>query len=191
MAGLNEKQVRFAQEYVVDLCITQAAIRAGYSEKTAGQIGFKLFKNAEIQANIQKALQKRAERTEIRQDRVIQEIARLAFSDLRKVMGENGELLQPHEWDDDTAAAISSLEVNKQAGGDVRSTEQVNKQAGGDVRSAEQVVKIKTWDKNSALEKLARHLGLYAPEQHEHKVEAHVSPSEKLKAKLDGIKKRS
>ena len=75
---LTPKQQRFVAEYLVDLNATQAAIRAGYSPKTAGQVGFENLKKPEIQAAIQKAQQKRSERTEITQDYVLfglQEVA--------------------------------------------------------------------------------------------------------------------
>ncbi len=61
--GLNEKQIAFAREYVVDLNATKAAIRAGYSEKTAGQIGFELLKKPEIQEEINKFRRTVEERT--------------------------------------------------------------------------------------------------------------------------------
>lgn len=77
-SALNDKQKRFVQEYLVDLNATQAAERAGYSKQTAYQIGFALLKKLEVQAAISAAMQKRAERTEITQDMVLQRWWQLA-----------------------------------------------------------------------------------------------------------------
>lgn len=77
--ALTSKQKLFVDEYLVDLNATQAAIRAGYSEKTAYSIGNENLMKPEIAKAIQNAQQKRQERTEITQDRVVQEIADNAF----------------------------------------------------------------------------------------------------------------
>ncbi|WP_129141521.1 terminase small subunit [Modicisalibacter coralii] len=73
---LTPKQSRFVDEYLIDLNATQAAIRAGYSEKTAYAQGQRLLKNAEIAAQVQKAMDARGERTQIDADFVLQGIAR-------------------------------------------------------------------------------------------------------------------
>ena len=78
--ALTEKQKRFVAEYLVDLNATQAAIRAGYSEKTAGQIGEQNLKKLEIQEALQKAIKDRENRTEITQDKVLDELGKVAFS---------------------------------------------------------------------------------------------------------------
>lgn len=71
MANLRAKQQAFVQEYLIDLNATQAAIRAGYSKKTAGQIGEENLKKPEIAKAIQEAMNQRAKRTEIDQDYVL------------------------------------------------------------------------------------------------------------------------
>lgn len=73
-ATLTDKQQRFVQEYLVDLNATQAAIRAGYSQKTAGSVGFENLKKPEIQAAIAKAKEKRLSRINITQDMVVKEV---------------------------------------------------------------------------------------------------------------------
>ena len=70
--SLTPKQARFVEEYLVDLNATQAAIRAGYSKKTAEQQGARLFRNVKVAAAIQEAQEARSERTGITQDEVIQ-----------------------------------------------------------------------------------------------------------------------
>lgn len=72
--ALTPKQERFVQEYLVDLNATQAAIRAGYKEKTAGSIGQENLKKPEIQKAIQEAMKAQQQRTEITQDYVLQKL---------------------------------------------------------------------------------------------------------------------
>lgn len=156
--ALSDKQQMFVAEYLIDLNATQAAIRAGYSKKTAQRIGSENLSKPLIQESIQSAMAERSERTNITQDRVLQELARLGFSDLRKTMTEGGALLDPQDWDDDTAASIAAVEVVTTFTGET--DENGNK-------VPEYTKKIKTWDKNAALEKLAKHLGMYAPEKRE------------------------
>ena len=80
MAKLTAKQQRFVDEYLIDLNATQAAIRAGYSEKTAFSIGTENLRKPLIQKAIQQRKQAREQRTEITQDRVIQELAAIGFA---------------------------------------------------------------------------------------------------------------
>jgi phage terminase small subunit len=152
--ALTAKQERFVAEYLIDLNATQAAIRAGYSEKTAHVIGPENLGKPIIAAAIAEAKAKRAERTGITQDRVLAELAKIGFSDLRKVLTSTGNLSGPHDWDDDTAGAIASLEIVTRPGGIGETGE----------REVEHVAKIKTWDKLSALEKLGKHLGMFGGE---------------------------
>lgn len=143
---LAPKQARFVQEYLLDLNATQAAIRAGYSERTANRIATENLSKPVIRAAIETAVAERAERTEITADRVLQELARIGFSDPRKLF-DGRRLKRPEEWDDDVAASISSVEV-------------VTRPIGED--EIEYVHKLKFWSKDSALEKLAKHTGVYS-----------------------------
>lgn len=150
MARLNEKQKRFAAEYLVDLNATQAAIRAGYSEKTAYSQGQRMLKNVEVQAAIQEAKQKRSQRVEITQDRVLQEYARLAFFDPRKLFEENGKPKDITALDDDTAAALAGLDVLEEYEG-----------SGEDRELVGYTKKYKLANKLGALDSLGKHLGLF------------------------------
>lgn len=78
--ALTEKQKRFVAEYLVDLNATQAAIRAGYSEKTAEQMGYQLLQKTSVQKAVQIAMKDRQQRTEITQDMVLDELGKVAFS---------------------------------------------------------------------------------------------------------------
>lgn len=79
--GLNDKQRAFVAEYLIDLNATQAAIRAGYSKRTARAAGHKLLSNPTVADAVAAAKAERSERTEITADRVLQELAALAFLD--------------------------------------------------------------------------------------------------------------
>ena len=83
VSGLTPRQARFVQEYLIDLNGTQAAIRAGYSPRTANRQGARLLSYAGIQAAIQNAMKQREKRTEITADRVVKELAKIAFADLK------------------------------------------------------------------------------------------------------------
>lgn len=150
--ALNERHERFCQEYMIDLNATQAALRAGYAENSAGQQAFALLKNHEIQARLTELKAEREKRTQISADNVVRELARLGFSDIRKLLTDKDQLRPISSLDDDTAAAISSFEVVTKPGAEV--DEDGN-------RTVEYVHKIKMWDKNSALEKLAKHLNMF------------------------------
>lgn len=78
--ALSEKQQRFVAEYTVDFNATAAAIRAGYSEKTAAQMGYKLLKMQEIQEAVQQEFANRQDRTHITGDQVVAELAKIALS---------------------------------------------------------------------------------------------------------------
>lgn len=67
---------------------TQAAIRAGYSERTANEQGSRLLANVSVRSALQVAMEERGKRTEITADRVLQEIGRIAFFDVRKLYRE-------------------------------------------------------------------------------------------------------
>lgn len=146
---LTPKQSRFVDEYLIDLNATQAAIRAGYSAATARQIGEENLTKPYIAAEVKKRMEKREKRTEITQDRVLQELARLAFFDPRKLFDKEGNPLALHDLDDDTAAAIGGLDVLEQYEG-----------SGDDRVFVGYVKKYKIVDKNTALTNAMRHLGM-------------------------------
>lgn len=149
---MTPKQARFVAEYLVDLNATQAAIRAGYSAKTAGQTGFDLLKKPEIAEAIAAAQQERAQRTHITADRVLRELARVAFSDLRRLYRDDGSMLLPHEWDDDTAAAMAGVETVEQHTVEIE---------GGEIKRAPTFTKkVKVFDKGAALTLAMRHMGM-------------------------------
>lgn len=82
---LTDRQARFCEEYLIDLNATQAAIRAGYSEKTANRIASELLSKLDIQEKIAELKAERAKRTEMTQDSVIQELAAVARAEVKGV----------------------------------------------------------------------------------------------------------
>jgi phage terminase small subunit len=147
--ALTDKQRRFVDEYLVDLNATQAAIRAGYSEKTARAIACENLTKPDIEAAIAEAMEQRERRTQITQDRVLQELARVAFFDIRRLYKPDGGMLAPHELDDDSAAVMSSLEVLEEFEGHGEDRVQIG-----------YTKKAKVFDKMSALTLAMRHLGM-------------------------------
>lgn len=146
--ALTPKQARFVQEYLVDLNGTQAAIRAGYSARTARQIADENLSKPDIAAAVETAIAERAKRTEITADRVLAEFAKLGFSDVRRIFTAAGGLQFPTEMDDETAAAVQSVEV-------------VTRRVPGDEKQVEHIHKIKLADKIGALTQIGRHLGMF------------------------------
>ena len=88
----TSKQSRFVQEYLVDLNGKQAAIRAGYSAKTAEVQASRLLRNAKVQQALQAAMQARSRRTEVTADRVVAEFAKLVVKTKRKTPGRTAEI---------------------------------------------------------------------------------------------------
>ena len=138
--ALTAKQKAFVLEYLCDLNATQAAIRAGYSLRNADKIGFQLLEKTRVQAAIQEALQAREKRTLITQDRVLAELGKIGFSDLKDFVefGPDGVSLK-QDADVDGAVVAEVSETATQLGSSK---------------------KIKLHDKMKALELIARHLGM-------------------------------
>ena len=138
---LTDKQKRFVEEYLIDLNATQACIRAGYSQKNAKQIGSELLDKTRLQ--IDSALAERSKRTGINQDRIVQELARIAFVKITDVIDEDGEIRR--DASDDDLACIESVKIKES-----------DNQFGG---STEREVKLAS--KMKALELLGKHMGMW------------------------------
>lgn len=147
---MTPKQQKFVDEYLIDLNATQAAIRAGYSKKTAYSIGEENLRKPEIKQFLQERMKERENRLEISQDRVLKELARIAFFDLRKLYDENGNLKDVTSFDDDVAAVVTQIDTFEEFEGYGEEREQI-----GVVR------KVKVNDKGQALTLAMRHLGMF------------------------------
>jgi phage terminase small subunit len=138
-ASAADKRTAFVEAYFANgENGTQAAITAGFAPKSAGVTAAKLLKDPRVLAEIANRRTELIANLELSTERTLKEVSRLAFCDPRKLIDENGKLKSLHELDDDTAAAIASVEVDKDGG-----------------------IKYKFWDKNSAIEKAAKIQGLY------------------------------
>lgn len=143
MAKLTEKQKRFCDEYMVDLNATQACIRSGYSAKTAYQQGSRMLNNANIQSEIAKRMAERSKRTGVSQDRVILELAKIAFVKMTDIVDSDGRIR-----DDATGDDLACIETVKY------------KSSESDTGSSEER-EVKIASKLKALELLGKHLGMW------------------------------
>lgn len=156
MSGsLTDRQQRFAAEYLVDLNATQAAIRAGYSERTAESQGSRLLRNVKVLQAIAQGKAARSKRVEIDQDRVLRQAAAIAF----------GRITDIAEWDEHGVRLRRSSLLTDDELAPIAAVEQL---AGMDRGEGEEVsrprIKVKCVDRVRALELLMRHLGMLRDE---------------------------
>ena len=146
MARLTDKQKRFVEEYLVDLNATQAAIRAGYKEKTARSIGQENLTKPDIQEAIQAAMDERSKRTGITQDRVLQELAAIGFSkatDFAQIRGGAVRLTETDDLADEQKRAVAGIKEGKYG------------------------IELKLHDKIHALHLIGQHLGMFGSKANE------------------------
>ena len=161
-ARLTDRQKRFCDEYLIDLNATQAAIRAGYSEKTASRIGPELLGKTCVSGYLDKRRQARIDRTQITQDFVLEELLKIAKADGTDyaIVGKRNRV---------TLTPTEDLPPEKRA-------------AVAAVKKGKNGVEIKTYDKLKALELLGRHLGMFdAPDS------AGADALKKLDELIEGI----
>jgi len=157
VAKLTDKQQRFVDEYLIDLNATQAAIRAGYSAKTADQQGSRMLANVKVKQAVAEKQAQRSKRTGVNQDRVVLELAKVAFAKITDIVDSNGRIKEDASPDD--LACIESIKYKES-----------DNEYGG---SVEREVKIAS--KLKALELLGKHLGMWSD-----KFNVTVEKSEKL-----------
>lgn len=149
--SLNDKQAKFVAEYLIDLNATQAAIRAGYSPKTAEQQGSRLLSNAKVAAAVQAGQSRIAAKLEITAEMVAAELAKIGFANMadyiRIVGGE--PVVDLTSMSRQQAAAIQEVTVEDYMDG-----------RGEDARDVRRV-KFKLADKRAALVDLGKHLGMF------------------------------
>jgi phage terminase small subunit len=148
---LSKKHEIFVAEFLVDHNASRAAIAAGYSKNGAGVTGHRLLKSAKIATRIAEKTAKTLQKLEITAERVLNELAKLAFLDPRKLFNPDGSLKPVTDLDDDTAAAIAGMDIEKLY-------EHFSK---GGAKNVGTVTKVKLLDKGINLERLGRHLKLF------------------------------
>ena len=149
---LTAKQRRFVAEYLIDLNATQAAIRAGYSKKTAEQGAAQLLRNIKVAAAIAAGQAKQEQRAEVAADDVIRELAKIGFAnmlDYVRVTEEGDAVVDLSKLTREQAAAIGEVTVEDFKDG-----------RGDDARDVRRV-KFKLSDKRAALVDLGRHFALF------------------------------
>lgn len=139
MAKLTPKQQRFVDEYLIDLNATQACIRAGYSEKTAEQMGYQLLQKTSVQTAIEQAMSERRQRAKINADYVLNRLVEIDQLDIADILDESGNFKPISEWSKEWRLNLSSFEIVENA-------------TGGFVK------KIKFPDKVKNLELLGKHI---------------------------------
>ncbi|HBR07686.1 MAG TPA: terminase small subunit [Clostridiales bacterium] len=141
---MTTKQKRFCEEYMIDLNATQAAIRAGYSVKSAADMGSENLRKPQIRARIGKAMAVQSKRTGVTTDRVVRELAKVAFANSHDVIDYDDATVKDDAARDDTAAVAS-----------VRVKTIPTKDGPGIERE------VKMHDKLKALELLGRRCGMF------------------------------
>lgn len=162
MAKLTAKQKLFIEEYMIDLNATQAAIRAGYSEKTASRIAIELLNKTHVQEKLQERMAEREKRTEITQDFVLKELFEIAQSngsDFAKVIEKpsydefGNPVLDPR-----TGKQLKYKTVDMELTDNLPKNK---KKAISGIKMGKNGIEVATCDKVKALELLGRHLGMW------------------------------
>lgn len=143
MAKLTEKQQRFVDEYLIDLNATQAAIRAGYSPKTAQEQGSQNLSKLMVQQAIAEQMADRSRRTGVNQDRIVLELARIAFAKITDIVDSEGKIKSTATDDD-----LACIESVKYKGSESETSSSVERE-------------VKLSSKLKALELLGKHLGMW------------------------------
>lgn len=168
--ALTAKQAAFVQEYLIDLNATQAAIRAGYSKKRADAIGYENLRKPEIAEAITAAMQEREQRTQITQDMVLKELAKIGFSDIRRAVRWSSEPIQSNDEPE------TELEPQPHGGAlrrdrvphinvvalvDSDCLDDDTAAAIAEISQGRDGMKVKLHDKKGALVDIGRHLGMF------------------------------
>lgn len=177
MDELTAKQKMFCKEYLVDLCASRAAVRAGYSEKTARSIGQENLTKPDIQTEIQRLMRKRVEMVDRSAADVVKALEKIAFFDIKELYNEDGSLKPIIELPDHIATAVCGIEFDT-----------------GIDDEGEVVTKPKRYklaDKKGALELLGRHLGLFqGSKDRGHDTPRRLPVSDKVMAMIEETKRK-
>ena len=169
---MEPKQILFCLEFIKTFNGTQAAKNAKYSARTAGQIAAENLKKPVIQAYLAKVRDTMFQEVKVDGTKVLQQIARLGFSDVRQLFDENGVLKDITRLSDDVAAAVQSVEIERRSEGR------------GEDKEIYYVHKIRMADKKGPLEMLAKHLQLFAKAEEDDEAAAARKTDARTKALL-------
>nr|WP_154927772.1 terminase small subunit [Pantoea agglomerans] len=143
--ALTDKQEMFCREYLIDLNATQAAIRAGYSEKTARASGHENLTKPNIQSRIADLKSQRNEQVNIDAAYVLRRLVEIDEMDVMDILLANGELKPVMDWPKVWRTSLSGIDVTEIAGD-----------------AAGLLKKIKWPDKVKNLELLGKHVTVQA-----------------------------
>lgn len=146
---LIAKRERFSREYVIDLNCTKAAIRAGYSKKTAYSIGESLLKNIEVKARVKELQAEIAERNKLSADEVIAELRALAFWSINDFIQQDNVIVDISQLDKNLTRPVVGIKIKE-------TTTSI-----GEIVTKEVNTELKLSDKRAALVDLGRHLGVF------------------------------
>ena len=146
MRKLTERQKRFVEHYLVDLNATQSAIKAGYSKRSAMELGYQLLQKPSVVEAIQDAMQERSRRTQVTQDRVLEELAAIAFANIYDALNTGSGQPTYKDMDElpaDLQKAIVEIACTPSEDGSTR------------------ITRLKLACKMKALTLIAQHLGMF------------------------------
>jgi phage terminase small subunit len=146
---LTEQQKKFCREYMKDFNGTQAAVRAGYSKKSAGEQATRLLGNVNAQKFIKSLQEKNANKHEGLADEIVAELKKIGFSDIKKFLDADNTVKDISELPSELTTLVESIKKVETEFGD--------EDHGGTKKS----VQFKLHSKLDALEKLAKYVGLY------------------------------
>ncbi|AIW03636.1 terminase small subunit [Bacillus phage Pascal] len=169
MARLTPKQQMFVKEYLIDLNATQAALRAGYSAKTAKQMGTENLSKPIIQSEIQKHMNTRAEKVDISSERILQELAAIAFHDANDVVYVD-EVEYISDWKTIKKATETEPEVKEPimeisqrvVVKNLSELTPLQRKSIASIKQGKEGIEIKFYDKIKAAELLGKHMKLFA-----------------------------
>jgi phage terminase small subunit len=162
-SSIPPKQKRFCEEYIIDLNGLKAAIRAKYSTATAQQQASRLLSNVKVQAYIKELMDKRSARTEVKADRVLEELASVGFARIDDFLKVEEQTHTEVLGLDDEGKPITNTWTAKTV--DIFETEKVDKKklrAVASIKQTKEGIELKLHDKIKSLELIGRHLGMWS-----------------------------
>lgn len=150
---MTEAQKRFCDEYLIDLNATRAYKKAYPNckkDETANAAASRLLRNVKVQEYLQSQKDNLKEKINVTQEQVINQLARIAFGDIRKLYNDSGSLKNIQDLDDDTAAILTGVETTEEFDG-----------YGEDKEMIGYTKKVKMADKTKALDLLGKYFGIF------------------------------
>jgi phage terminase small subunit len=172
MAKLTPKQKQFCDEYLIDFNASAALLRAGYKSKNPDVDGYQLLVRPSVQEYIKIRMKAREKRTEITQDRVLQELAKIGFADIKDFLRYRTERTIV-DTDDEGEPVIGYKQIVEAKASDEIDGTLVNEVSVG----RDGTFKFKLHDKMAALEKMGKHLGMFVDRVQAQVVSTNVNTS--------------